>query len=228
MIFIGNDQRCGGYVDNGWRVNSTATNRTLLSSVKLHFMVPPAHLLHRIFVSLVPPFLGEKYRRVYVDFLGPSLALLLMAGMLHYGHASKVPSAAASTTPTEVLLLYSVLMPVAAYVLGWLCQATVTLTEMTALLGYGMFGHVFTLAVSLFFYQEASNAFFFFSLAIFGGLSALRVALVLLASIPVPAARLLVCSLVATLQLLSLVFLYFAYMHRTFVYAAAEQTDTSL
>jgi hypothetical protein len=223
VIFIGND-----HTSAGWEVSNMATNWPLLSSVKQHFMVSPAHLIHRIFVSLVPPFLGEKYRRVHVDFLGPSLALLLMAGMLHYGHASKVPSAAASTTPTEVLLLYSVLMPVAAYALSWLCHAAVTLTEMTALLGYGMFGHVFTIALSLFFYQEESNVFFFFSLVIFGGLSAFRVALVLLASIPVPAARLLVCSLVATLQLLSLVFLHFAYMHRTFVYAAAEKTDASL
>jgi hypothetical protein len=148
-----------------------------------------------------------------------------MAGMLHYGHASKLPSAAVNTTPTEVLLLYSLLMPVVAYALCWLSRATVTLIEITALLGYGMFGHVFTLAVSLFLYQEESNAFFFFLLVIFGGLSALRVALVLMVLIPVPAARLLVCSLVATLQLLSLVFLHFAYMHRTFVYGGATQKD---
>jgi hypothetical protein len=227
VIFIGNDHTPTGTLDNGWKVKMSATKWPLLSSIKLHFMVPPTHLPHRIFVSLVPPFVGERYRQVYVDFLGPSLALSLLAGILHYGHSSKLPSAAANTTPTEVLLLYAVLMPLAAYVLGWLCGAAVTLTEMTALLGYGMFGHVFTLAVSLLFYQEESNVFFF-SLVIFGGLSALRVAVVLLASIPVPAARLLVCSLVATVQLLSLVFLHFAYMHQTFVYAAADLIDTGV
>jgi hypothetical protein len=80
----------------------------------------------------------------------------------------------------------------------------------------------------LLFYQEESNTFFFIFLVIFGGLSSLRVAVVLLASIPVPAARLVVCSLVATVQLLSLVFLHFAYMHRTFVYGAGEVRATDV
>lgn len=226
VIFIGNDQTPMKTPSNGWKVSKLPTNWSLLSSIKLNFMVPPSHLPHRIFVSLVPPFLGEQYKLVYVDFLGPSLALLLMASILHYGHATKLPSAASNTSPTEVLLLYAVWMPLATYVLTSLSWATVSLTEMIALLGYGMFGHVFTLAVSLLFYQEESNTFFFVCLVIFGGLSALRVAVVLLASIPVPAARLIVCSLVATVQLLSLVFLHFAYMHRTFVYGAAELRDT--
>lgn len=228
VIFVGNDQTPTKTLSNGWKVSKLPTKWSLLSSIKLNFMVPPSHLPHRIFVSLVPPFLGEEYRHVYVDFLGPSLALLLMASILHYGHATKLPSAASNTSPTEVLLLYAVLMPLATYALSSLCWATVNLTEMIALLGYGMFGHVFTLAVSLIFYQEESNTFFFFCLVIFGGLSALRVAVVLLTSIPVPAARLVVCSLVATVHLLSLVFLHFAYMHRTFVYGAAELTDTDV
>ena len=228
VIFIGNDQTPMKTQSNDWKVSKLPTKWSLLSSIKLNFMVPPSHLPHRIFVSLVPPFLGEQYRFVYVDFLGPSLALLLMASILHYGHATKLPSAASNTSPTEVLLLYAVFMPLATYVLSSLSWATVSLTEMIALLGYGMFGHVFTLAVSLLFYQEESNTFFFVCLVIFGGLSALRVAVVLLASIPVPAARLVVCSLVATVHLLSLVFLHFAYMHRTFVYGAAELRATDV
>ncbi|KAJ4437077.1 hypothetical protein ANN_17212 [Periplaneta americana] len=230
VIFIGNDNpSTKKFQENDWKDNKSGTTVwPVLTSIKNHFLVPLDELPHRIFVSLVPPILGEKFRHVYVDFLGPSLALLLMAAILHYGHASKLPSAAANTTPTEVLLLYAVLMPAAAYILGWLCRATVTLSEMYALLGYGMYGHVLTLALSLFFFHEESNAFFFLSMIVFGGMSALRVALILLASIPAPAARLLVCSFVATVQLLSLVFLHFAYMHRTFVYAAAELTDASV
>ena len=161
VIFIGNDQTPLKTPSNGWKVSKLPTKWSLLSSIKINFMAPPSHLPHRIFVSLVPPFLGEQYRLVYVDFLGPSLALLLMASILHYGHATKLPSAASNTSPTEVLLLYAVLMPLATYALSSLSRATMSLTEMIALLGYGMFGHVFTLAVSLLFYQEESNTFFF-------------------------------------------------------------------
>lgn len=221
VIFIGNDQTPVKTPSNDGKVGKFPSKWSLLNCIKLNFMVRPSHLPRRIFVSLVPPFLGEQYRHVYVDFLGPSLALLLMASILHYGHATKLPTFASNTSPTEVLLLYAVLMPLATYALSSLGWATVNLTEMIALLGYGLFGHVFTLAVSFLIYEEESNTFFFFCLVIFGGLSALRVAVVLLASIPVPAVRFVVCSLVATVQLLSLVFLHFAYMHRTFVYGAA-------
>lgn len=229
VIFIGNDHPSTRKfkVDDSKDIKS-GNILPLLTSIKKHFLVPLDELPHRIFVSLVPPILGERFRRVYIDFLGPSLALLVMAAILHYGHASKLPSAAANTTPTEVLLLYAVLMPAAAYILGWLCKTAVSLSEMYALLGYGLYGHVFTLAVSLFFFHEESNTFFFLSLIVFGGMSALRVALILLASIPAPAARLFMCSSVASVQLLFLVFLHFAYMHRTFVYAAAELRDAGV
>ncbi|KAJ9576702.1 hypothetical protein L9F63_025403 [Diploptera punctata] len=182
VIFIGNDYTPTRSIENVW--NGNKTNWPIFSSIKHNFMVPPGDLPRRMFFLFIPP-IGERYRHVHVDFVGPSIALLLMAGMLHYGHASKLPSSAANRSPTEVLLLYTVFMPIAVYILGRLAKAVVTFTEMFALLGYG--------------------------------LSALRVALVLLASIPVPAARLLVCSFTATVQLLSLVFLHFAYMHRTFV-----------
>lgn len=219
VIFIGNNPVPTRSLENGWY--GSKTNWPTLSAIKQSFMVPPGDLPRRMFISLVPP-IGERYRYVYVDFLGPSIALLLMAGMLHYGHASKLPSAAADTSPTEALLFYAIFMPAIAYILTSLAKAAVTLSEMIALLGYGLFGHVFTLAASLLLYDEESNIFFFLCLTVFGGLSALRIALVLLASIPVPAARLLVCSFVATVHLLSLVFLHFAYMHRTFVYGGTN------
>ena len=217
VLFIGNDHSPTRSIDDWY---GKKTNWPRLSSLKNNFMVPPRDLPRRMLLSLIPPF-GERYRHVHVDFLGPSIALLLMAAMLHYGHASKLPTAAGDTSPTEALLLYAVLMPLVAYILGRLSKSSVTLSEMIALLGYGLFGHVFTLTVSLLFCDEESNTFFFLCLSVFGGLSALRVALVLLASIPVPAARLLVCSFVATVQLLSLMFLHFAYMHRTFAYGAS-------
>ncbi|XP_067010915.1 protein YIPF3-like [Anabrus simplex] len=215
IIFMNNDSN-----PSPWAVNNNQKQYCKSSSFKSvlagYFSVPMSELPYRILTSLVPPLTGKSF--VYVDLLGPSLALLLLAALLHYGHVSKLPAAAVSRSPTEVLLLYVALMPALTYVLGRVGRATIGFWEMVALLGYALYGHVLTLSVSLLFYQEKSNVFFFCCLVLFGGLSALRVVLVLLASIPLPAARLLICSLVATLQLLSLIYLHFAYMHRTFVY----------
>lgn len=216
VIFM-NNEKFSTWSDNDSKQYSKTS---LWSSVTTYFRVAPLEILNRILTSMVPPVMGNCY--VYVDLLGPCLAFLTMAALLHYGHVSKLPSAAVSTSPTQVLLLYVAIMPAFAYVLSRLGRATIAFWEMVALLGYAMYGHVFTLTISLLFYQEKSNVFFFCCMIVFGGLSALRVVLVLLASIPLPAARLLVCSLIATLQLLSLIYVHFAYMHKTFVYGSAK------
>ncbi|GLV44419.1 hypothetical protein CBL_10223 [Carabus blaptoides fortunei] len=187
-------------------------------SVKMHFSVPPYHLLKRIIQSLVPPIFN-KHQKIYVDLLGPLLAVLSLTVLLHYGHAAKLPTAASKMSPTEVLLVYMTLMPVVSYILVRLGQSRITLVEIISILGYALFGHILTLTVSMIFYNEESNTFFFLCLMMFGGLSTLRIVLILVALIPKPAVRLIVCSFVSVVQLLLLVFLHFLYMHRTFKYA---------
>lgn len=181
-----------------------------------YLQVSPSLLPGRILGSLVPPPLAGKS---HPDLVGPFLAVIVLAALLHYGHTSKMPSTTVSVPPSYALLLYAFLMPVFVYTLGRAGGAGISFFEVVSLVGYSMFGHIFTLAVSLVFFQETSNAFFFCCLIIFGGLSTLRLALILLASIPLPAARLVVCSIVGTTQLLSLIFLHFAYMHHTFSYS---------
>lgn len=205
VIFIGNDD----YSNN-------RKNKYL----KL-FLVNPRELPYRILGSFVPPIAGSKYCKIYVDLLGPSLALLFMAAILHYGHSSKVSYAASQVSPTETLLIYSIVMPILCYAVSRIGKSKNTFLETVSLIGYSLFGHVLTLSVSLLLYQEKSNVFFFVCFLIFGGLSALRIALVFLMSIPLPAARLIVCSLIATLHLLFLIFIHFTYMHKTFIYGIA-------
>lgn len=192
-------------------------NLTVCQSLKMHFTVPPYHLPKRILQSLAPPLFG-KHQKIYVDLLGPLLALLTMTVLLHYGHAAKLPTAASKISPTEVLLVYVSLMPVVSYILVRLGQSRISLVEIISILGYALYGHILTLTVSLIFYNEESNAFFFLCLMIFGGLSTLRIVIILVALIPKPALRLIVCSFVSIVQLLLLVFLHFLYMHRTFKY----------
>ncbi|XP_063225768.1 protein YIPF3-like [Bacillus rossius redtenbacheri] len=197
------------------------SKNSVFSVIRPLFSVPVKELPQRFLISLVPP-LTTRYRYIYSDLLGPVVILVMLAALLHYGHASKLPSAATSISPGEALAGYVALVPALSYVLVRAGAARITMRELLSLLGYGLSGHVLALGVSLVFYHEMSNTFFYCCLTLFGGLSALRVALVLLAVIPVLAARLIVCSVVATVQLLSILFLHFAYMHRTFVYGAAR------
>uniref|UniRef100_A0A1B6GMR6 Uncharacterized protein n=1 Tax=Cuerna arida TaxID=1464854 RepID=A0A1B6GMR6_9HEMI len=211
------------FIDNHWSDDYSGKKRYPNSSIGCivnYFTVPPYVLPKRIALAFTPPILGDSSRRVYVDFVGPCLAILTLAGILHYGHAYKVQSAALNVSPTEVLLYYCASLPLITFFLAKLGRAALGFTEIAALLGYGLYGHILTLAVSQLFDHERSNTVFFVNLLIFGGLSGLRIALVMLASIPRPASRLLICSIATTAHLMFVVFIHFAYMHSTFVYGS--------
>ncbi|XP_044267001.1 protein YIPF3-like [Tribolium madens] len=188
--------------------------KSCTQKLKTLFFVPPHDVIFRIFASFVPPF-SKKYQKVYVDLQGPVLALLLLTAFLNYGYSFKTTNTFCS--PTETVIIYSLIMPVMSFFVCKIGRSCITLSEMTSLIGYGLYGHIFTLFVSFLIFEETSNFFFFVCLIIFGGLSTLRIALVVLGTLFLPAARLLICSLISTCNILFVIFLHFAYMHRTFV-----------
>lgn len=197
-------------------------NSSFIYRVVNFFTVSVSDLPTRIAISFLPPMLGDLSQHVYVDFVGPCLALLTMAAILHYGHAYKTQSAALEITPSELLLYYSLTLPLICYFLAKIGRTYLKYTEILSLLGYGLYGHIFTLAFSQLLNFEENNIIFFINLLLFGGLSAIRIAVVLIASIPVPAARLLVCSVVTIAHLMFLIFVYFAFMHSTFIYGSSK------
>jgi hypothetical protein len=188
-----------------------------MKNFKRLFYVSPHDVFFRIFAAFVPP-IGKKYQKVYVDLQGPLLALLLLISFVNYGHSFKTTNTFRS--PTEAVVVYSVIMPVLCFTLCKLGSSCITLFETTSLIGYGLYGHILTLLMSFLCFQESSNFFFFVCLTFFGGLSTLRIALVVLGTLVVPAARLLICSVISTINILFLTFLHFAYMHHTFIHKA--------
>lgn len=217
IIFI--DNNCS---DDHAGKKKYSSRPSLIGSVVSYFTVPPHILPKRIALAFTPPVFGDKSRLVYVDFVGPCLAILTLAGILHYGHAYKLQSAALGVSPTETLLYYCVSIPLITFFLAKIGRAALGFTDIAALLGYGLYGHILTLAVSQLFDHERSNTVFFFNLLLFGGLSGLRIALVLLASIPHPASRFLICSFTTIAHIMFLIFVHFTYMHSTFVYGSGN------
>lgn len=179
------------------------------------FYVQLDELPFRIFSSLMPP-LVKKFQKVYIDLVGPLLAMLTLTALINCGYYLK--QIKHTVSPTEMMLAYSLLMPVLCRVLCKLGQSQISIYKLMSLLGYALYGHIFTLLVSYLCFQERSNSFFFMCLIIFSGLSTLRVVLIIMSTISVPAARLIVCSTISVINILFIVFVHFVYMHRTFVY----------
>lgn len=177
------------------------------------FLVSPQDIFFRIIASFVPPF-SQKYRKVYVDLIGPMLGFLILTSLLIYGYSFKKYKA--SLSPTEAMVIFATIMPSLCFVLAKLGKSTINFYETLSLVGYSLYGHLLTLLVSFIFFHETSNAFFFVSLILFGGSSSLRLILVFLKTIPIPGARLLVCSTISLANMLFLIYLHFGFMHRTF------------
>lgn len=189
-------------------------DKDAITRVLSYFTMPADDLPKRILLSFTPPL---RSRFVYVDFLGPCLAFILLATILGYGHAYKIPSAVYHRSPTEVLAVYCLLMPAICYILTHLGKSSISFLQILSLLGYGLYGYVFTLIIS-FISDETNNVLFYLAMILFTGTSVFRTCLIILLTIELPAVRLLVCSVIAILQVLFVVFLYFTFVHSSFVF----------
>lgn len=183
------------------------------SDALILFAVSPFELPGRIARSLVPPIV-HRFRIIHVDLLGPSVALLLLLTILILGQTEKRNTMAAE----KLVFSYCVTLPIVTHIVLRCFQAAITFMQLLTLIGYSLYGPVLTLSASLMIDRERSNSIFFVCLAVFGGLSTLRVVLVLLAALRIPAARLLVCTSVALIQLLFVVWLHYTYLHPSFVF----------
>ncbi|XP_050531595.1 protein YIPF3-like [Daktulosphaira vitifoliae] len=184
-----------------------------------HFIISPGDLLKRILHSFLPPF---RSYYVHIDFMGPVLAFVILATTLSYGHAYKITSAVYHRSPSEILFFYCSLMPVLCYILTRLGQSKISFVQLISLLGYGLYGYVFTLIIS-FISDETNNILFFMAMIIFTGSSVLRVCLIVLVTIKIPVVRLLVCSIIAIVQVLFVVFLYFTFVHSSFKFVKIKK-----
>lgn len=193
----------------------TLQSESFKENIKTLFLVSPYDLPYRVVLSLMPP-LCKRFSKIYVDLLGPTLAVLFLISFVNYGYYFKQTKIA--VTPVESIMTYVLLMPLFCLVLSKIGQSNMTLLKTYVLLGYALYGHILTLLVSFVCFHENSNTFFFLCLILFDGLSTMRVALIFLDSIRLPAARLIVCSIISVVNILFVVFLHFAYMHRTFMY----------
>jgi len=189
-------------------------DKDVITRILSYFTMPADDLPKRILLSFTPPL---RSRFVYVDFLGPCLAFILLITILGYGHAYKIPSAVYHRSPTEVLAVYCLSMPAICYILTRLGKSSISFLEILSLLGYGLYGYVFTLVIS-FISDETNNVLFYLAMIFFTGTSVFRTCLIILLTIQLPAVRLLVCSVIAILQVLFIVFLYFTFVHSSFAF----------
>ncbi|KAK4321322.1 hypothetical protein Pmani_007863 [Petrolisthes manimaculis] len=188
------------------------------------FSVSNCTLPHRLLTSLVPPLGFTNYRNVYTDLKVPVLLVTALTATLMYGLSSS-PGHHSTTLPLLLLLLttikytlgYWLAFTALASVMGYLCSTRLTPIQLLSITGYSLTGHTLVLLIAELLHQEDNHTVFFILTTVFGGLATCRMMVVVLVSTPRPPHRLLLGSTLASIHLMHLVFIHFAFMRKKFV-----------
>lgn len=185
--------------------------------LKPYFLVANHHLPHRFLSSLAPPIIFPEFKRVYSDLKGPLLILITLFFILFYGaYDAERGVISTSVSCIKLTFVYWLVFSLLAFALGHICETCLTRSQLLSISGYSLTGHCVVLLIAEVLHQEESHQVFLVLLTIFGGLSTGRLAIIMLARTPGPAQRLIMCSSLASINLLHLIYIHFAAMRQKF------------
>uniref|UniRef100_A0A9L0RK69 Protein YIPF3 n=1 Tax=Equus caballus TaxID=9796 RepID=A0A9L0RK69_HORSE len=160
---------------------------------------------------LRPYFDVEPAQKIAGELYGPlMLVFTLVAILLHGMKTSDTIIREGTLMGTAIGTCFGYWLGVSSFIyfLAYLCNAQITMLQMLALLGYGLFGHCIVLFIT---YNIHLHALFYLFWLLLGGLSTLRMVAVLVSRTVGPTQRLLLCGTLAALHMLFLLYLHFAY-----------------
>lgn len=189
----------------------------MLRFAKPYFMVANRRLPRRLVSSMAPPLFFPEFRHVYSDLKGPFLIMASLASILLYGLYSPERTLLWDILATAKLTVgYWLGLSVLAFLLGYFCQTNLTLPQFLSITGYSLTGHCLVLLIAEVLHQEENHGVFFFLTIVFGGLATGRLIIIILARTPGPAQRLVMCSVLACVNLMHLIYIHFACMRNKF------------
>ena len=181
------------------------------------FNVSNNRLPHRFLSSLAPPLFFPEFRRVYSDLKGPIIVISILSIILFFGIFSTE-----RTVFGDLLIIfkltycYWIFLAVLAFFLGYFCETFLSLSQYLSIIGYSFSGHCIVLIIAEVLHQEENHSVFFFLLTLFGGLSTCRLVLIIISRTPKPAQSMIMCSCLACLHLMHLIYIHFAFMRKKF------------
>uniref|UniRef100_A0A5F9DKI5 Protein YIPF3 n=1 Tax=Oryctolagus cuniculus TaxID=9986 RepID=A0A5F9DKI5_RABIT len=181
-------------------------------SLGVHFPFSTATLSSSTLLeSMIPIKMVNFPQKIAGELYGPlMLVFTLVAILLHGMKTSDTIIREGTLMGTAIGTCFGYWLGVSSFIyfLAYLCNAQITMLQMLALLGYGLFGHCIVLFIT---YNIHLHALFYLFWLLVGGLSTLRMVAVLVSRTVGPTQRLLLCGTLAALHMLFLLYLHFAY-----------------
>lgn len=202
--------------DQMWQAGKRQASRAFslyanIDILRPYFDVEPAQVRSRLLESMIPIKMVNFPQKVAGELYGPlMLVFTLVAILLHGMKTSDTIIREGTLMGTAIGTCFGYWLGVSSFIyfLAYLCNAQITMLQMLALLGYGLFGHCIVLFIT---YNIHLHALFYLFWLLVGGLSTLRMVAVLVSRTVGPTQRLLLCGTLAALHMLFLLYLHFAY-----------------
>ncbi|XP_023225290.1 protein YIPF3-like isoform X2 [Centruroides sculpturatus] len=180
-----------------------------------YFTAEPQEIVQRILQSFVPKLPSHFTSMVLPEELyGPlMLVFTLIALLLYEMKISGLVVKEGTLMGTAFGVSFGYWLGAAAfgYLLTYVCNTKLTFIQYLSLLGYSLSGHCIILFLGTVFHPEHTHTFFYILWSVIGGLSAARVVCVLLANMSGHPQRLVVCFVIASLNMLDILYLHFAF-----------------
>ena len=180
-----------------------------------YFDVEPIQVRNRLLASFVPVMpTAKKQASIPGDLYGPCMILftliaILLCQMKVSSH--RVEDGTLMGTAFGLCFTYWFGASGLLFGLAYFCNIQLRLLQILSLLGYAMFSHCVVLFLSTVIHTHHTHLFFYLVWFVFGGLSALRLVGVFVARTRDPRNRLLAAGVVASLHLIFMLYLHFAY-----------------
>ncbi|KAH9518773.1 Protein yipf3 [Bulinus truncatus] len=202
-----------------WQAGTQSAKRawTLYGNIDIlrpYFDVEPMEVQKRLLCSLIPMKTTDKRQQVPKELYGPTMVVLTLIAILLYQMKTaqhKVEEGTLIGSAIGVCFMYWLGTSCLLWFLSYACNVRIAMLQILSMVGYALFGHCIVLFLATIIHIGHDHLFFYSLWAIFGGLSTLRMATIIVSRSRGKTERLIVIGTIAAIHLLFLLYLHFAY-----------------
>lgn len=197
------------HAKNAWSIYGN------IDLLRPYFDVEPGDVLKRILNSLIPkPPTSSNPTKIVKELYGPTMLTLTLIAFLLFemknsGHSVKEGTLIGTAFGT--CFGYWIGCGTLAWLVSYVCNTHATYLQIISMIGYSLSAHCIVVLLSTLIHTAHDHMFFYVLWGIFGGLSTLRMMSILISRTHGPSQKLVICSVVAFLNLAFLLYLHFAY-----------------
>ena len=180
-----------------------------------YFDVEPRDVMKRIVHSLVPkPPSSASPVKVVSELYGPTMLVLTLIALLLFEMKSSEHTVQEGTligTAFGTCFGYWIGCGTIVWLVAYVCNTHLAFLQLLSMLGYSLTSHCVVVLLSTLIHTAHDHMFFYLLWGIFGGLSTLRMASILISRTHGPTQKLIVTGVTAFFSLTFLLYLHFAY-----------------